>query len=304
MRFMIIAGGSLGSAGAREEMRIYMHEATWLTIRDTQIYVEVAGDGPQILCVHTAGQSGVQYREVLQRLPSLGYQVVVMDLPGHGRSLPASGGAITDLHDYAEYCWSVVEQLSLNNPVILGCSIGGKIVLDLCVHHGDDIRAAIAMEADGHNGALSVAGLRRSMSDAASPSQGDRTYFGTLASLGVAVPTARAEVIAQMHRREDTVITSSDLIGWTTHDVSEALAGVRCRLLVVAGSDDFWVREENCRLVANAVMNGSFLRLEGTGHYPMEELADFPELLATWLQVLLEKSRVSATSNRKRENNG
>ncbi|HUZ40625.1 MAG TPA: alpha/beta hydrolase [Acidimicrobiales bacterium] len=267
-----------------------MHEATWLTIHDTEVFVQVAGTGTPVLCVHTAGQSGVQYRELLQRLPAFGYQVVVIDLPGHGRSMPAPGGPVTDLHEYGEICWEVIEGLSLEKPNLLGCSIGGKIVLDLCVHHGDDVRAAVVMEADAHNGALSVAGLRRSMSDAASPAQGDRTYYGTLASLGTAVASEKGRLIADMHRREDSIVTSSDLIGWTTHDVTEGLALVRCPMLVVAGSDDFWVREENCRIVAENVVNGEFLLLPGVGHYPMEELEDFPELLAAWLDGLLEKS--------------
>jgi pimeloyl-ACP methyl ester carboxylesterase len=267
-----------------------MHDATWLTIHDTEVFVQTAGSGVPVLCVHTAGQNGVQYREILQRLPAFGYRVVVLDLPGHGRSLPARGGPITDLHEYGEICWQVVEQLCLERPALLGCSIGGKIVLDLCVHHGDDVRAAVAMEADAYNGALSVAGLRRSMSDSASPSQGDRTFFGTLASIGASVPTERGHQIADMHRREDSIITSSDLIGWTTHDVRQGLRDVRCPLLVVAGSDDFWIRPEDCRALAETVMNGEFLLLDGVGHYPMEELEDFPELLAGWLDGLLKKS--------------
>jgi pimeloyl-ACP methyl ester carboxylesterase len=274
-----------------------MRDAFWLTICGTELFIQTEGSGIPVLCVHTAGQSGVQYREVLQRLPAFGYQVVVVDLPGHGRSLPAPGGPISDLHEYGEICWQVIEQLSLEKPILLGCSIGGKIVLDVCVHHGDDVRAAVAMEADAYNGALSVTGLRRSMSDAASPSQGDRTYFGTLASLGVSVPADRGHLIAVMHRREDSIITSSDLIGWTTHDVTEGLASVRCPLLVVAGSDDFWVREADCRKVAETVVNGEFLLLGGVGHYPMEELEDFPELLAGWLNGLLKKSHNNERTN-------
>jgi pimeloyl-ACP methyl ester carboxylesterase len=228
----------------------------------------------------------LQYREVLQRLPDHGYQVVVLDLPGHGRSTPAKDGPISDLHDYAEICWQVIEQLSLVKPVAVGCSIGGKIVLDLCVHHGEQLTAGVAMEADAYSGRLSVSGLRRSMSDEASPSQGDRTYFGTLASCGVSTPSDRAEQIALMHRREDNVITSSDLIGWTTHDLRDDLHRTVCPLFVVAGSDDFWVTTEKCAEVATSVPRGEFVSLRGVGHYPMEELADFPELLASWLQSL------------------
>lgn len=261
-----------------------MHSATWLEIDGASIFVEVAGEGPAVLCVHTAGQSGVQYREVLQRLPEQGYHVVVLDLPGHGRSLPAPGGPITDLHEYAEFCWRVSERLELARPYVVGCSIGGKIALDLAVHHGVALSGVVAMEANAYSGQLSVSGLRRSLSDEASPSQGDRTYFGTLASLGQSIGPDRAQRIALMHRREDTLVTSSDLIGWTTHDLRGVLAEVACPILVVAGTDDFWVSIESCRDVARQVPRGTFVELEGVGHYPMEELAEFPSQLTTWLR--------------------
>lgn len=264
-----------------------MHSATWLEVNNLQIYVEMAGTGQPIFCIHTAGQSGVQYRDVLQQLPQHGYQVVVLDLPGHGRSLPVGDGPISDLHDYAEICWQVIEQLSLVMPVVVGCSIGGKIVLDLCVHHSEQLAAGVAMEANAYSGMLSVSGLRRSMSDAASPSQGDRTYFGTLASCGSSISSEKCEEIAMMHRREDNLITSSDLIGWTTHDLRDELHRVACPLLVVAGTDDFWVTVDECEKVATSVPRGEFIALSGVGHYPMEELDNFPEIMENWLRSLV-----------------
>ncbi|HUZ40606.1 MAG TPA: alpha/beta hydrolase [Acidimicrobiales bacterium] len=265
-----------------------MHSATWLDIDGSQVYVEIAGVGKPVFCIHTAGQSGVQYRRVLQELPLHGYQVVVVDLPDHGRSLPAISGPIEDLHRYAEICWQVIQQLKLEDPIIVGCSVGGKITLDLCVHHGESITAGVAMEADSYNGSLSVSGLRRSMSDSASPSQGDRTYFGALASCGTSVPARVAEQIAVMHRREDSVVTSSDLIGWTTHDLRSDLHKVACPLLVVAGSEDFWVHVDRCAEVALLSPHAGFILLEGVGHYPMEELEDFPTILSGWLEDLTQ----------------
>lgn len=263
-----------------------MHTAQWITARGVDLFVEVAGEGPPVLCVHTAGQSGVQYRSLLEQLPAWGYQVVVVDLPGHGRSPSMPGGPVEDLHEYAEFCWATMSELEIMTPFVVGCSIGGKIVLDLCAHHGGDIAGAVAMEADAYNGGLSVRGLRRAMSDVASPAQGDRTFFGTLASLGVEVTGTRAQQIALMHRREDNLVTSSDLIGWTSHDLRGHLDSVSCPVLVVAGSDDFWIRPEWVRETARMMPWGEFLLLEGVGHYPMEEIDPFAPTLAGWLQEL------------------
>jgi len=263
-----------------------MHNATWLTVNDVEVYVEIAGEGPTVFCVHTAGQSGVQFRRLLQALPALDYRVVVIDLPGHGRSEPAHGGPVEDLHEYAEYCWTAMVELSIEKPFLLGCSIGAKIALELCVNHSEHIAGVVAMEVDAYSGALSVSGLRRSMSDVASPSQGDRTFHGTLASLGTSVPEERAREIAIMHRREDNVITAADLIGWTTHDLRGRLGSVTCPILIIAGSDDFWIRPAWARDTARMIPLGEFRTLDGIGHYPMEEIQDFAPLLVEWLEEL------------------
>ena len=39
-----------------------MIEASYLEVDGALAYVEQAGSGPAVLCVHTAGQSGVQWR--------------------------------------------------------------------------------------------------------------------------------------------------------------------------------------------------------------------------------------------------
>lgn len=263
-----------------------MHSATWLEVRGAEVYVEISGEGPSVFCIHTAGQSGVQYRRLIQELPALGYQVVVIDLPGHGRSLPAPEGPIEDLHEYAEYCWATMVKLELTMPFVVGCSIGGKIALDLGVHHGEALAGVVAMEAEAYSGVLSVRGLRRSMSDVASPSQGDRTFFGTLASVGTTLPSEQAHEIALMHRREDNIVTSSDLIGWTTHDLREHLGAVTCPVLVVAGADDFWIRRASVEATAQMMPLGEFVHLDGVGHYPMEEIDEFSSVLLGWLEAL------------------
>lgn len=263
-----------------------MHSAGWVEVDGQDVYVEISGEGPTVLCVHTAGQSGVQYRDVLDELPLHGYRVIVPDLPGHGRSGPAVGGPVKDLHQYANTCWSLLRTLEMERPFVVGCSIGGKITLDLCAQHGDELAGGVAMEADAYNGRLSVSGLQRAAQDPASPSQGDRTYFGTLASLGTSVVRERAERSAQMHRREDNLVTTNDLIGWTTHDLRGDLSATSCPVLIVAGADDFWIDLSWARQSAQMMPLGEFRELPGVGHYPMEEIDGFSGLLAQWLREL------------------
>lgn len=245
------------------------------------------GTGPAVVCLHTAGQNGVQWRHAQTELAARGYRVIVPDLPGHGRSEPHPAGPVRDLGVYGAWVSSLMDTLELEDPYVVGCSIGGRIALDLAVRRGDRLAGAVAMAAHGgpagSSAGLSVAGLERELNDVAAPSRSDRTYFGTRAVVGKAVPEDLRETIALMHRREDPVVSNSDLIGWATFDVLDALPGVRCPVHIVVGEDDLWLEEDQARRSAELVPRGRFTLLEGIGHYPMEELPGAGSVIAGWL---------------------
>ncbi len=246
---------------------------------------------PTVLCIHTAGQSGVQWRHVASALAERGYRVLVPDLPGHGRSEPAVTGPITDLVDYGDWLIALLRALDLQRPLVLGCSIGGKLTLELATRPDFPLAGAIAMEAEAAPGRVNVAGLRRELEDVAGPARAERTYLGTLASVGHSVSPAAAHRIALMHKREDPEISSSDLIGWGTHDVGARLEALTCPLHLVCGLDDPWIDWRAVERLAadiNAADPGRarFTGLPGIGHYPMEEIDDFAALADGWLMEL------------------
>ena len=263
--------------------------AEYLSLDGALAFVELHGDdhAPPVLCLHTAGQSGVQWRDTAPGLAARGHHVVVPDLPGHGRSEPAPGGPVTDLGDYAAWCLTLIDRLGLERPAVVGCSIGGKIALDVAVRASGQLAGVVAMAADAHTGGRpSVRGLRRELSDVAAPSRTDRTHLGTLAVLGRRVSRARAELVATMHRREDPAVSTSDLLGWATHDLRDDLARITCPTHLVVGDDDLWLDVERVRWAAARIPGARCTVLQGVGHYPMEEIEGFDAVLDGWLTEL------------------
>ncbi|WP_312871812.1 alpha/beta fold hydrolase [Amycolatopsis acididurans] len=259
---------------------------SYLEIDGRLSYVEQHGSGTPVLCLHTAGQSGVQWRHTAGPLAALGYRVIVPDLPGHGRSEPAEHGPVSDLGSYARWCERLIATLGLERPFVVGCSIGGKITLDLAVSMGDRLAGAVAMAAEAGPGRVSMSGLRRELEDVAAPSRTDRTHLGTLAVVGRDVAPERAELIATMHRREDPAVSTSDLLGWGTHDVRAGLARIACPVHLVVGEDDLWLDVAKVRMTAKDIPGARCTVLDGIGHYPMEEIEDFAPLLHSWLTEL------------------
>jgi pimeloyl-ACP methyl ester carboxylesterase len=250
-------------------------------------FVEQWGEGRPVLCVHTAGQSGVQWRHVAPALTRRGFHVIVPDLPGHGRSDPAAGSPVRDLGVYAAWCEELLGHLGVDAPFVVGCSIGGKIALDLAIRCGRRLSGVVAMAADGGMapgaGAGMARGLERELEDSAAPSRSDRTYMGTLAVVGRDVPAARAERIAVMHRREDPIVSNCDLIGWASFQRYDQLASIACPMHLVVGEDDLWLDAGNVKRTAAAIPGARCTVLQGIGHYPMEELDNAADRIAAWL---------------------
>lgn len=264
-----------------------MARCEYIQVNGALAFVEVHGEGPPVVCLHTAGQTGMQWRHLGLELPHRGYQVVIPDLPGHGRSEMPHGGPVTDIGEYATWCARVIELLGLDRPFVVGCSIGGKIALELAASQAVRLAGVVAMEADRQNTLLSVSGLERGLEDAASPSRSDRTFFGTLASCGSDVPPERARRIADDHRREDPVVSISDLIAWARHDLTGRLGDIACPVHLVAGSDDFWIDSSQIEEMSREIPSATFEYLTGIGHYPMEEIEDFGERVVSWIEQLV-----------------
>ncbi|RFS86030.1 alpha/beta hydrolase [Actinomadura spongiicola] len=265
-----------------------MHNADYLELDGRLAFVETwPGSRPAVFCVHTAGQSGVQYRHAAAELAELGFAVVVPDLPGHGRSEPAADGPISDLSWYAAWCTRLIAALGLERPYLLGCSIGGSIALDMATTM-PDLSGVVALDPSGVLGSDGGPPPRPVLEDSGSPSMRDRTYFGTVEACGRSVPAERVELIAQMHCREDWHITVSDIHGALTHDIRDALADITCPVRILAGEDDYFVPPSRVRRIADLVPHAVYELMPGIGHYPMEELPDFAERFDHWVKDFAE----------------
>ena len=120
-----------------------------------RIYVEQAGEGIPLVCLHTAGADGRQYRGLMNDAETLArFRVIAFDLPWHGKSSPPAGWQRGEYkltsRAYVDTIMAVIDALGLDKPVVMGCSIGGRIVLHLALEHATRFRALIGLESGAH----------------------------------------------------------------------------------------------------------------------------------------------------------
>lgn len=125
----------------------------WFDIegRRHRVYFEDAGSGIPLVCLHTAGSDAIQFRHLLNDTDVTdNFRVIAFDMPWHGKSLPPVGyhdeeyQLTTDL--YEATILAFCSALELDCPILIGCSMGGRIVLHMAEAHGDKFRAVIGLE--------------------------------------------------------------------------------------------------------------------------------------------------------------
>ena len=94
----------------------------------------------------TAGSTAA-FSTTPRRSPS--FRVIAFDLPWHGKSSPPAGWHKAEYkltsRAYVDTIMAVVDALELDKPVVMGCSIGGRIVLHLALEHAARFRALIGL---------------------------------------------------------------------------------------------------------------------------------------------------------------
>lgn len=105
-----------------------------VTVNDTQLYYEVHGTGVPILFLHPPLLTSANFRHQQQQLAD-SFQVVTVDLRGHGKSAASSVPVTYSV--MAEDLRQLLDYLELKQVVLCGYSSGGGIAIEMMVTYPD-----------------------------------------------------------------------------------------------------------------------------------------------------------------------
>lgn len=265
-----------------------------------RIYFEEAGQGIPLVCLHTAGADGRQYRallndaEITQR-----FRVLVFDLPWHGKSSPPPGfereayKLTTDL--YVDTVMAFCRALKLERPVVMGCSIGGRAVLHLSLRHGDYFRAAIGLQSATHAEAGADTRLRDLGVLFRPDVHGQEAAAGTVACLiSPTSPQAEKWETLWHYMQGGPAVFMGDLHyyfaeGDLRNGLLDGLDTKKCPLHLLTGEYDLSATPELTAELAKLVNATSFQVMQGLGHFPMSES---PQQFRRYLLPVLEQIAV------------
>lgn len=272
----------------------------WLEYDDRahRIYYERAGTGDvPLVCLHTAGADSRQWRHVLND-PALRDQFTIyaFDLPWHGRSFPPMDTE-TDWRDddyrlhtgeYAGYVVDFVKAMELSDPVAMGCSMGGAIVLELAANHADRFRGVVGLESTAF-------APKRDIGYLDDPTVNAEVVRGEWAE-GLQAPGSPDRFTREswwVYAQGGPGVYTGDLYFYATDwDGRETVTDIdtaECAVHLLTGEYDFSALPEDTASVADRIDGATVEIMEGMGHFPMvENPARFREFILPVLETVRE----------------
>ncbi len=264
--------------------------------RPHRVYFEEAGQGIPLLCLHTAGSDGRQYRAVLNdREITQHYRVVVFDMPWHDKSSPPAGWEKEEYRlttdRYTDLIMTVARELGLERPVVMGCSIGGRIVLNLALKHARALRALIGLQSAAYveryydSGWLNHAEVHGGQACGA-------IAYGLMSPLS---PEAERWETTWHYMQGGPGVFTGDLYFYQVEgDIRGRIGAIDtsvCPLYMLSGEYDYSASPRDTQAAAERIRGAKVTIMKGLGHFPMSE---HPEAFLRYLRPVLEQIRLRA----------
>jgi pimeloyl-ACP methyl ester carboxylesterase len=261
--------------------------------RPHRVYFEEAGRGIPLLCLHTAGADGRQFRHLMTDAAiTEHFRVIAFDLPWHGKSTPPDGWQREEYRltseAYTETIRAFAAGLALERPAVLGCSIGGRIVLKLAIDHAAEFRALIALEAADYQAPwYDTSWLHR-------PDIHGGEICAALVS-GLMAPQspehARWETLWQYMQSGPGVFKGDLYFYRVDGDLRGRVAAIdtsACPLYMLTGEYDYSCTPDDSLRTAREIKGAELVIMKELGHFPMSEN---PALFRRYLLPVLERIR-------------
>ena len=262
-----------------------------------RVYFEEAGVGTPIVCLHTAGAHSSQFRHLMcDEAITSRHRVLAFDLPWHGKSAPPMDW---EEHQYAltgdfyvAAILSFCAALELERPLVMGCSMGGRVVIRLALEHPERFAGVIGLEGTDNpapwydNAWLDRPELERGDFVAALVS-------GLLAPQSPAV--YRSETLWHYHQSGSGVFRGDMHFFRTDSEYrarSSEIDTARCPVVLMTGEYDYSCTPENTRETAARIPGARAIIMQEMGHFPMSENPErFREYLLPVLNELSPPNR-------------
>jgi pimeloyl-ACP methyl ester carboxylesterase len=241
-----------------------------------RLYFEEAGNGRPVVLLHTAGADTRQWRFVLNDAElTTTRRFIAFDMPWHGKSLPPDGFETAEYllttDAYIDTVLAFCAALKLEKPILVGCSMGGRIALQIAALHPDRFSGFIAIEASD----FQPAWYDIDWFDRRDAHGGEMGAALVSANIAPQAPSSERWSTLWMFMQSGPGVFRGDLSFYTQDD---SLVGRLSRIdtrktpvHLLCGEYDLTCTPADARRTASAIAGATCEIMEELGHFPMSE---------------------------------
>ena len=248
-----------------------------ITANGLEIYVEQAGQGPDVLLIGGLGDTVESWQFQLDGLANT-YRLTAFDNRGAGRTAMPEGPVSVEA--MADDAAGVLRALDLQPAHVAGFSGGSVIAQELAVRHPDLIRSLVLQSTwSAPDPYLRSWGQFVRWLVEVAPSE--RAFLQAF-FLDIYTPRAHnegivdqitEEVLAFPHKQSPEDLQRF-LDAFMDHDTTRRLPGISAPTLVLAGGRDSTSRPELGKQVADLIPGARFEVMEEEAHQPFQEVPE------------------------------
>lgn len=219
------------------------------------------GEGIPVLLLHGWGSSFDVYKGIIASLKDR-CRLVAVNFPGCGQSETMKEPWC--LEDYCDFCLEFMEKLNLKDPILMGHSHGGRVVLKLTAEKMVNPPKIVLLDSAGlipkknfkqKCRAKSFKAIKRVLTLPVIKNYSEGLLQKARNHYGSADYNAAPEVLRKT------------LVSLVNTDIRDILPNISCPSLLIWGDKDTATPLEDAKTIESLIPDAGLCVLEGTGHY-------------------------------------
>ncbi len=242
---------------------------------------------PTVVLLHGAGMDHTVWQFQARAFAYQGFNVLSLDLPGHGRS---DGPPSATISGYADIVTSTLDEVGVDDVSIVGHSMGAFIGLDLAARFPSRVRSltliGVSKRMPVHPDLLAAAEANDHLAFdlVTSWSHSHTAHIGGHPTPGLWIMGASVRLL----ERSRPGVLHNDLAACNAYDTALVHAeDITAPVLVLMGERDLMTRTSGAASLTEAIPNATSIVIPGAGHMVMMEQPNpvIDGILRFWTRV-------------------